>query len=418
MNSSNSQTSIYSDIIKDKQIKRFCLYGFLKNLRFYEAYLLLFLLSQNINLFEIGVLVAIREIIVAIFEVPSGMVADYFGRKKELCCCFVFYIIAFVLFFFTKQFSTAVFAMLFYGLGEAFRSGTHKAMIYTYLDLKNWQKEKTFVYGRTRSFSLLGSALSAILGILLMLVFKVDRLLFLFALIPTALDFILISSYPKVLDKSDKKKNTSFKQMLQTMVTQFKNQKMLLRILCEEGISEASFSYTKDIIQPLLETVIVGSGLVLFSSLTPKDHLVVMLGLVYAIFNVMGAWVSKKTYLLKGNRSSLNCLQILHVIFGALFLVLGLVTQQAILVCIIYIILVLLHSMRKPLFVDEVDNHINKSTRATTLSMSAQLKSLFLVIFAPTLGYIMQNFGIAYGMFGLSLLFLLTIPLLKKVEFN
>ena len=30
----------------------------------------------------------------------------------------------------------AALAMAFFGLGEAFRSGTHKAMIYTYLERK------------------------------------------------------------------------------------------------------------------------------------------------------------------------------------------------------------------------------------------------------------------------------------------
>ncbi|MFA6843531.1 MAG: MFS transporter, partial [Bacilli bacterium] len=75
-------------ILKDKQIIKFSLYGFLKNLQFFEAYLIIYLTSNSISLFEIGILIAIREIIVNIFEVPSGLMADYFGKKKELCLCF------------------------------------------------------------------------------------------------------------------------------------------------------------------------------------------------------------------------------------------------------------------------------------------------------------------------------------------
>ena len=161
--------TIFAEIRADHQIKKFCAYGFLKNLKFFEPYLLIFLMSKGLSLFEIGVLIGIREIIINVFEIPSGMIADCFGRKKELYACFTFYILSFLFCFFLESFLTAAVAMGLFGLGEAFRSGTHKAMIYTYLDQKGWQKQKTFVYGRTRSFSLIGSAFSALLGILLIL---------------------------------------------------------------------------------------------------------------------------------------------------------------------------------------------------------------------------------------------------------
>ena len=44
--------------------------------------------------------------------------------------------------------------MVFFGFGEAFRSGTHKAMIMAYLDKKDIKDSKSKVYGKTRSFSL------------------------------------------------------------------------------------------------------------------------------------------------------------------------------------------------------------------------------------------------------------------------
>ena len=74
-------------------------YGLLKNLRFFEPYLYIYLLSLNIDLFHIGILFSIREIIIYIFEIPSGIIADEYGKKKELMICFLFYIISFVFFF-------------------------------------------------------------------------------------------------------------------------------------------------------------------------------------------------------------------------------------------------------------------------------------------------------------------------------
>ncbi len=48
--------------IKDRQYYKFCFYGFLKNLRFFEAFLLLFFLESGLTFLQIGWLYAVREI--------------------------------------------------------------------------------------------------------------------------------------------------------------------------------------------------------------------------------------------------------------------------------------------------------------------------------------------------------------------
>ncbi len=404
---------IKKEILKDFQIKKFSAYGFLKNLKFFEPYLIIYLLSNNISLFEIGILIAMREIIINIFEIPSGFIADYFGRKKELYFCFGFYIISFIIFFFTNNFTLAAFGMMFFGLGEAFRSGTHKAMIYSYLDGKNWQNEKTFVYGRTRSFSLLGSALSSLLGIVFILSVPSDRYIFLFSIIPYILDLLLIMSYPKYLDTSDKKQGVSFKEMATDLFKSFKLNKNLRSILIEEGMAEASFSYVKDLIQPILELIILGSGVLIVSSLSADDNLKIILGLVYMVLHLFGSYFSKRTYLIKGARTSIECLYFVHIGFMIFCAILSVFQSNYFIVLISYVFIYILHSIRKPLFIDEVDNHIDKSNRATIISTSAQLKSLFLMIFAPIFGYIADNFGINLVMLLLCIVFLLSIPLLK-----
>ena len=407
MNNSNKEA-----ILKDYQIKKFCLYGFLKNLKFFEPYLIVYLMSNNINLFQIGILIAIRECVVNIFEIPSGFIADYFGRKKDMYFCFVFYIVSFVLFFFADSFAMVAFGMVLFGLGEAFRSGTHKAMIYTYTDSKGWQNERAFIYGRTRSFSLIGSAISSLCGIIIILSISADRYIFLFSVIPYVLDFILIATYPKFLDMADKKSNLSFKAMVVGVINSFRINKKMRCILIEEGMAEATFSFVKDLIQPILELIIIGSGVAIISGLSADDGLKVVLGLVYAILNLVGAYFSKKAYLIRGGRTSMECLRFIHIGLGILCGLLAIFSGQYILVCVIYILIYILHSIRKPLFVDEIDKHIDKSNRATIISASAQLKSIFLMVFAPLLGLIAETFGIGWVMLLLAAIFTATIPLL------
>ncbi len=405
--------SLRKDILSDFQVKKFCLYGLLKNLKFFEPYLLIFLLSRDINLFEIGILIGLREVIVNIFEIPSGFIADYFGRKKELYLCFGFYILSFLAFFATNGFAMAALGMMLFGLGEAFRSGTHKAMIYTYLDHKGWQAEKTFVYGRTRSFSLLGSAFSSIIGIVLILLVSNDSYIFLFSIIPYILDLLLIMSYPKFLDTHDKKQGVKLRDMVGELLSSFRLNKKLRLLLVEEGMSEAAFSYVKDLIQPIMELIIVGSGVVFISSLNAEDNLKVLLGIIYAALNLFGSYFSKRAYLFKKNRTNIDCLFVIHILMAVYLGLLAVSSTSYLPVCMLYIFAYILHSIRKPIYIDEIDNNIDKSTRATVISASAQLKSLFLMIFAPTLGYIADNFGFSLVMLLLSILFVLTIPMLR-----
>ena len=413
VNTNYDNEIVKKKILQDVQIKKFCAYGFLKNLKFFEPYLIIFLMSKGLNLFEIGILISIREVIVNLFEIPSGIIADYFGRKKELYLCFGFYIVSFGIFFMTNGFMMAMFAMMFFGLGEAFRSGTHKAMIYTYLDSKNWESEKTFVYGRTRSFSLIGSAISSVMGVVLILVVPDERYIFLFSIVPYILDLLLIISYPKFLDKADKSKNSSFKDIIYSFIKGLKGNYKLRRILVEEGMSEATFAFMKDLIGPIMEVIIVGSGVFVIAGLSMEDNLKIILGLVYAIFNLFGSYFSKRAYLIKGDRKSITCLYYFHIGIAVACLLLSLSMRQYVLVIVIYVALYILHSIRKPMFMDEVDNHIEKSSRATTISISSQIKSVFLMVFAPVLGFVADTIGVRSVMIILCVIFVVTIPLLK-----
>lgn len=396
-------------IKRDKQIKKFCAYGLLKNMKFFEPYLIIFLMSHGLSLFQIGILITVREIVVNIFEIPSGLVADYFGRKKELCCCFLFYMISFVFFFFTFHFSTAVLAMVFFGLGEAFRSGTHKAMIYTYLDHMGWQKQKTFVYGRTRSYSLIGSAISSVLGIILVISLPKTGYLFLLSAIPYLLDFILILTYPAYLDVSVQSKKKSFSEMVCTFLNSLIKNRPLRKILLQEGMTEATLSYTKDMIQPILKMILLGSGVTLIAGMSKEDNLNLILGISYAVLNLVGSKASKNAYRVKKNKNNQFCMFVIQVLLAAMFGLLGIFTGNAYVVCAIYVIIYCIHNVRKPIYVDEIDNLIEKTNRATTLSVSSQLKSIVLMILAPLFGYISDSYGINVTMMIFCALFTLTL---------
>jgi MFS family permease len=308
------------NIKKDKNIKKFGYYGFFKNLKFFEPFLYIFFLNIGFSYFQIGSLISIREITKNIFEVPSGIYADNYGRKTSLQFCFVSYIISFVIFYLGNIYLTMVFAMILFGIGEAFRSGTHKAIIFNYLDVHGIADLKTKVYGRTKSYSLIGASISAVIGGFIVFIRSNYRLIFLFSVIPYIIDFILISTYPDYLNgKIDKK--AGIKEFVTSGVESIKNLFTILTDLrkgiINSGIYDGYFKVLKDYLQPILRAEIMAVPFLSYIS-SQEKRLSILLGFSYAIINLISSYASRNAFkakrVFKRTNKSLNIIYLITII--------------------------------------------------------------------------------------------------------
>lgn len=399
---------VHELIKKNNQIKKFCLYGFLKNLMFFEPYLYIYLIQvMHLSLFQIGTLFSIRGIIIYIFEVPSGIFADQYGKKTELMICFIFYIASFFFFFLGGSYAIVAVAMVFFGLGEAFRSGTHKAMIYAYLEQKDWFEHKTFVYGRTRSFSLIGSSLSAFTAIFLIIKLPRMQSIFLFSIIPYILDFLLIWSYPDTLNQPVEI-TISIKKYFTYSIKQLKNvfaNKSLRKVVISSSLFDAIFKVLKDYIQPILKDIILVSGIYLIASMEAAAQLKIILGLIYGVMYIFGSLVSRNVYRLNLKFKSDKLMDISFDILGIVFFIMffAIKTKIMLAVILLYFFLYLLKDGRRPLAVDVFGDYMRKNERATVMSIESQVGSFFMIVLAPLFGYIADRFGIAILFFGIGL---------------
>ncbi|MDD3129923.1 MAG: MFS transporter, partial [Candidatus Izemoplasmatales bacterium] len=280
------------------QIFKFEMYGFLKNLRFFEPYLIIYLTLGGLSLFEVGLLISIREIIIYIFEIPSGVIADLYGKKAELIMCFIFYIISFLLFFIAKDFWIFAIAMVLFGLGEAFRSGTHKAMIMSFLERHDIGASKTKVYGQTRAMSLVGSMVMSIIAIIFVLYLPDIKYLFLASIVPYLLDMILIASYPSYLNE---KRETNFrfktfiKQNVDSVKYTFKDGKVR-RLVFDSALYQAGYKSIKDYVQPMIIALSLSAGLVAFGDFTEDENLKIYIGVIYAVIYLISSIASRNSY--------------------------------------------------------------------------------------------------------------------------
>ncbi|MBN2605501.1 MAG: MFS transporter [Bacilli bacterium] len=378
-----------------RQITKFSFYGFLKNLKFFEPYLIVYFALSGLSLFEIGLLYSIREILIYIFEVPSGVLADRYGKKTELIICFIFYIISFVLFYVGASFLLYAIAMVFFGLGEAFRSGTHKAMIMSYIDHQNITDSKSKIYGKTRSFSLIGSTVSSLISIIFVLVLPNLSLLFIIAIIPYVLDMILILTYPNYLN--DRVDSTfKLKEFLRQNVIAIKfifEEKKIRKLLMSSASYNAVFKTIKDYIQPIIITITI--SIIVFQNLSVEQNTNVYLGVIYAVIYLISSVASFNSHKLMEYISREKIIGLIWFLSGMTLVLLSIFIENLIILVVLFILLYVFLNLRKPIMIEKIGDEVENSKRASALSIESQFTSILVAIFAPILGLIADHYSIS-----------------------
>jgi MFS family permease len=401
---------------KDIQYYKFCLYGFLKNLEFFEAFQILFLLENGLTFLQIGLLYSIREITRNIFEIPAGILSDSLGRRKTLMFSFAFYIASFLLFYFSKSYQFFIIAMIVYSLGDAFRTGTHKAMIFDYLKIKEWTDQKVYYYGHTRSWSQVGSAFSAVIAAVLIFNSGGFRIIYLYSAIPYFFDLLLIASYPKALDGEvsifDKTlifKN--FKKVFKDFLFAILNWKVL-KSLINLSSHTGFYSAMKDYLQPVLQMLALSLPILIGYKETQRTSLIV--GGVYFIVFLLTSFSARHA----GSFSSrfknlvipLNFTLIIGLAMGVLS---GFMYLQNLLVLsvIFYVGIYVIENLRKPIGIAYVTENIDTHILATVLSAESQVHALIAAICAPLIGFLADKYGLGYAITGVSGLMIVLSPL-------
>lgn len=373
-----------------KMLARFSLYGFLKNQRYFEPFIILFFLEKGLSFTQIGLLVAFRELCINIMEIPSGALADLYGRRRSMRISFISYILSFLLFGVSQRYGHLFLAMFLFAVGEAFRTGTHKAMIFTWLRLQGRLDEKTRIYGYTRSWSKLGSALSIILAALFVVLNNSYTPVFYYSVVPYVLGLLNFAAYPKELEGSPGQCisiGDVLSHLRNTLRASIKI-KPLRRLILESMGFEGVFKATGDYLQPVLK----GMALVLpvYVSMEGTRRSAVIVGAVYFILHLASAFASRKAHRVTacagGEEEGARFLwKTTLVIYLALVPLLFL--EYYLPAILGFIGLYLLQNFWRPVLISRFDAFASETQGATVLSIESQARSVSTMLVAPVLGW-------------------------------
>ena len=403
---------------KDKQFIKFCAYGFLKNLRFYDAFLLLFFLENGLSYSEIGFLYATREMTIIIMEIPSGIIADTYGRKYALIAGFLAYIVSFVTFYFSTDFYLLMVAIFLFGIGDAFRSGTHKGMIMDYLRLNGWEKHKIDYYGNTRSWSQKGSAVSALFAGFLVLYSGSYRFIYLFSIVPYLINFINIATYPNEINHSIKKKK---KQRFSSFIEVFKNFVKVIRqpkvfpIMNSAALHSAFLKSIKDYIQPIMVSIAVLIPIMNDLDIKRKSGLIV--GITYFFIFLMTSYASKNAQKVK--EIKVNNIQKVTLITGLTTgIICGVLVwfELWIISLLVFIVIYLIENARKPIMTGILSDNVPNEILTSVISAQSFYGTFITSAIAILLGFFADYFGIGIALSAVSLILILFTIGIGKIK--
>ncbi len=101
----------------------------------------LILLDKGASLSNLSIILGLYAFTVIILELPTGIIADVFGRKKSFCLSVIVSILSLVTLLFGRGIIFLCLGMMLYGLSRALASGSFDAMFIDYY-IDNYGKDK------------------------------------------------------------------------------------------------------------------------------------------------------------------------------------------------------------------------------------------------------------------------------------
>lgn len=186
---------------------------------FAPAFMIVYLLGMNLSLFQIGIAMALAPLAALIFEIPTGAVADLYGRKFSVLFGYFLEAVAVLLLFFVKNYYGVFLLFGFMGFAATFSSGAKEAWI---VDLvKNRKGTVHNFFMKTRSLDSFGLIVSGILGAFIVKYFGINTI-WLFAFFSFSVSILILLFSKEIHKRKTAKVSESYKCVKEQAKTSLK----------------------------------------------------------------------------------------------------------------------------------------------------------------------------------------------------
>ena len=351
------------------------LFELLQNLHFFGSVGILFYLDwAKLSYTRIFILESFFVLSVVLLEIPTGVIADKFGRKISLVLGGLFSGIGFLIFGLVNNYAVFFFANFLCAIGMTLSSGADRALLFdTLLQLKK-QKEARHYFARSDSFSTIGMLIAFPIGSLLAgsgFLQYPNGLPITFML--TGFSFFLAGSACLLI--TEPKRHEKITSPLKEGINGF------LFIFRHPGMRLYSFNFA-------LISAVTFFIYWFYQKITGLAGLSVSWnGFVGAGFNLAGMILLLNTPQLEKNFGLKKLIFLSALIPGLIFIALGFSFNPIISIPAIFIIAGL-KQLRAPLLSDLMNQLIKSRNRATVLSGVSMLERFIILLMYPLIGFL------------------------------
>ncbi|MGQ7871039.1 MFS transporter [Sunxiuqinia sp. sy24] len=333
----------------------------------------LFYQDNGLSMQEIFWLKSIYSIAIVIMEIPSGYLADVWGRKNTLLLGAILGTGGFAMYSFSYGFWAFAAAEIVLGLGHSFISGADSALLYDTLKAQNREKEYIKQEGWITSSGNFAEAIAGVSGGLLAILSLRTPFYVQFAVAAIAIPAAFLLKEPKVQANEVTK---TFKSILQTIRQTFLHRELRSAILVSSFTGTASLTFAW-FVQPYFKTA--GLPLSLFGILWT------LLNLSVGVSSMLSYKVEKRL----GQRNSL-----LIIIFGLTIGYLLAAWEISLAGIAILFSFYLFRGIAHPILKDYINRYTRSEVRATILSLRNFVIRINFAIIGPLLGYLTDQFSL------------------------
>ena len=333
--------------------------------------------TRGFSIIEITFLDVLLMIILVILEIPTGVIADRWGRKVSLCYGAFIHAVAILVFSFAGNIVVIAISYTVVAIALTLFSGADSAFVYDSLKAAGRREEYQKIWGRIHSISLVAGVVSLVLGAFLAAITNLW-----FPIVVSA-GLMLIAWIVALTFKEPPREEapTSYRETILNAVNVVRSKPPVYTMMLFAGFVMAIAVSFSILAQPYLRSHGIGIDIIGFLQVPGQ-----LVGIFAALF----------AYRLVGIIGVGRTMLLLPVV--VLVAAIGLGSFDHIAAFAFYPLTGLVFAMSFPVLSTYFNDRIPSASRATVLSIYQLTFSLFVALFEPVLGWLAdtRDFPTAY----------------------
>ena len=382
-------------------IKNDYLYRFFSSFDITSAIWVLYLGYKGMSLTEIGLLEGIFHITGFLSEIPTGALADLFGRRKSMIIGRITSVLSAIIMLFSNSFIGFAIGFVLSAWGYNLNSGSEEALVYDTLKILNREDEYLNINGRLNLIIEVSQGLAVFIGGLLSQInFSISYIV---AIIIGVCSLTISLNFIEVESRDKNQEKVRVRDHFKTSINIIRDNKKLFNILMFFPVI-----YT-------FSAVIYFYGQQFFSDTGYSRVNISIIFLLNGIVSALGSILSDRIYKIC---KSLGWIFI-TIIISLLIITMGYATKN--LSILIFISIGFLTAILQPISSKLINSMVESKQRATIILVESMFYSLMMLILFPICGLIGDIFSLdtsfkIIGIAGVVITIIEIVSIRKKIK--